>query len=137
MELPATFLHRRWDVPFQFDALSLRGDRIGIRRDGGFAGRADDHTGAVNMKTDVFPALQLVLERDLDAIALVPSKHEWLDPIVLQTAGDRAWIEAFLAPRISVTSFFFPHLIDIFGEHIHITGIKVEPSIQRDLDIDR
>ncbi len=43
----------------------------------------------------------------------------------------------FLVACLLVLVFFFTDLVNVFIEHVHVAGIKIEPLVERDLDIDR
>jgi hypothetical protein len=79
----------------------------------------------------------LLLKLDLDAIALVAAKDEGLNPLILQPVHHCARVVPFHVARLFILRFFRAHLVDILRQHVHIAGIKIEPHIQRDLDVDR
>ena len=89
------------------------------------------------MKADVFATFQLVAQLDLDAIPLVAANRQRLNPLGLHTGNHRARIKAFLVARFPILRFFRPNLVEIFIQRVHVAGIKIEPLVQRDLDVDR
>ncbi len=91
----------------------------------------------MDVKAHVFPAFQLVAELDLDAIALVGADGQRLDPLGLQTGDDGSRIEAFFVSGLFVLGLFRTNLLEVLVQHVHVAGIKIEPLVQRDLDVDR
>ncbi len=91
----------------------------------------------MDVKAHVFPAFQLVAELDLDAIALVGADGQRLDPLGLHTGDDGSRIEAFFVSGLFVLGLFHTNLLEVLVQHVHVAGIKIEPLVQRDLDVDR
>ena len=136
VELPAAFLRGGMDVPLEVLTLPLRHDRVRIRGGCCLAGRVHHHAGPMDVQADVLAAFQLVLQRHLYAVALVPADHQRLDPLTLETVRHRAGVMPFLlAPRL-VLGLLFADLVYILGQHVHVTGIEIQPLVDRDLDVD-
>src|SRR5688572_3389662 len=137
MELPDTLLGARMDVPFILAGLVFRDNRIRIGRRGSRPCRTDDHGGAVNMKADLFATVQLVAELDLEAVALVTTNHKRLNPLRLDTGNHGTRIVTFFVACFLIGVFLRTNLVDILIQDIHVARIKIEPLVERDLDIDR
>ncbi|TKS57928.1 MAG: hypothetical protein EWM72_03352 [Nitrospira sp.] len=135
MELPNALLHLRMDVPLELLRPAGSHDGLRIRRQGRFAGRAHDHAGGADEQTAIL-ALHLVAERQLDAVTLVGTQDQGLDIVALQAGRDGARIEALFVTRHFVLFFLGTDVVDIVGQHVHVAGVEIEPTVQRDLDVD-
>ena len=131
----AAFLLFDIDEPLKVLRLAGGDDRARGRRRVGLAGVADDHRRTVDLKTD-----RLVFHRighlEAHAVALVAADDHRLDSITLQTGRNRARIE-FVFTRGGVLFFLGADLVDVLGQHVHVTREVVAPLVQRDLDVDR
>ena len=137
MELAAPLLLRGRNIPFHVHGLSRSGNAVRIGGAGRLTRGRHHHAGAVNIETDLFRALQRIAERELDAITLVAAKDQRLNPLILQPVHHRARVVTFHVTSFFVLRFFRTNLVDVFRQHVHIAGIKIEPHVQRDLDVDR
>src|SRR5215467_9927568 len=135
VELPYAFLHVRMDVPFKFLRLAGRHDRFWIGGRRRLARCTDDHAGGLNEQAPVL-TFHLVAKCQLDAVTLIGPEDQRLDDVTLKTRRDRTRLEAFLVTRVLVLCFLGTRFSDIFGVHIHVARIEVEPTVQRDFDID-
>src|SRR5207253_9772730 len=64
--------------------------------------------------------------------------HAGLDVVALTTVGDstRIVLVLFVLTRLGVLGLFRPNFLEVFGQDIHVAWIKIEPLVQRDLDVD-
>ena len=76
------------------------------------------------------------MQRNLDAITLIPSNDQWLNPLILNAIFYAAGIMmAFLFSSGRIFGFFRPNLVQVVGQGIHVTGVIIQPLIEGDLDI--
>ena len=123
------------NVPLIDLALAILHDRVGIGRRRRLTRLLNDRAGAVNMNADrLFIFFIFVAQGNNHAIALIGPDDQRLNHVTLQAVGRSAGI-IFFFPRRGIGGFFFAHRVDIFGEHIDIAGVEVEPLIQRHLDV--
>ena len=135
MELPNALLHLRMDVPLKLLRLAGSHDGFRIRRQGRFAGRTHDHTGRADEQTAIL-ALHLVAEGHFHAVTLVGAKHQGLNHIALQPGRHGSGIKAIHVTSRFVLGFLGANLVDVLGQHVHVARIKIEPTVQRDLNVD-
>src|SRR5262245_43857058 len=135
VKLPYAFLHVGMDIPLELLRLARRHDRVGIGGRRRLARRTDDHAGSLYEQAPIL-TFHLVSKRHLDAVALIGPEDQRLDHVALKTRRDRTRIEAFLVTRFLVLRFLGTRFSDIFGVHIHVPRIEIEPTVQRDFDVD-
>ena len=122
------------NVPFEFlrfagfndSSLGDRGDRQ--------ARITDDHGRTVDLKTGTL-VFNGIAEFNAETISLIGTNHQRLNGVALQTGRYHTRIQFILAGR-GILFFIGPHLIDVFGQDIHVTGVVISPLVQGDLDID-
>ncbi len=135
MELAHPLLHLRMKIPFKFLSLARRHNRFRVCGGRRLPGRTHNHAGRLNEKTPIL-TFHLIAQRHPYAISRVCPHDERLNHITLQSGCDRTWIISVLFPSLLVFCLFRTGLGKIFRQHVHVARIKIEPAVQRNLDID-
>ena len=135
MKLAHPLLHLGMKIPFKFLSLARRHNRFWVRGGRRLPGRAHNHAGRLNEETPIL-AFHLIAQRHFYAIPRVCPHDEGLNHITLQSGCDSTWIISVLFPSLFIFCFFRTGLGKIFRQHVHVARIKIEPTIQGDLDVD-